>query len=71
MKSPRDSGTAHARGKAHRPEQRLPSTAVSAAIDPDAWFTPGRFALIFGVLVVVCFPQVVFGFETFFFRDFV
>src|ERR1041384_5921597 len=38
--------------------------------DADAWFTTGRFALILGVLMVVCFPQVIFGFETFFFRDY-
>jgi hypothetical protein len=36
----------------------------------DAWFTPGRFAALLGVLIVACFPRVVFGQETFYFRDF-
>lgn len=44
--------------------------ATGAPGAADAWFTPGRFALILAGLIVVCFPGVVFGWETFFFRDF-
>jgi hypothetical protein len=33
-------------------------------------FTPGRFALLLGLLIFGCFPSVIFGRETFFFRDF-
>ncbi len=45
-------------------------TALKVGTDADGWFTPGRFAALLAVLIVACFPQVVFGFETFFFRDF-
>ncbi len=44
--------------------------SATASLDADAWFTPGRFAAILAVLMVACFPQVVFGLKTFFFRDF-
>ncbi len=43
---------------------------LAANQDADGWFTPGRFAAILAALIVVCFPHVVFGFETFFYRDF-
>ena len=36
----------------------------------DACFTPGRFAGLLGVLIVVCFPRALFGLGTFFYRDF-
>ncbi|HKS35713.1 MAG TPA: hypothetical protein VJW76_00885 [Verrucomicrobiae bacterium] len=36
----------------------------------QAWFTPGRFATVLGVLVCLAYPEVVFGNNTFFFRDF-
>ncbi|MDB6021048.1 MAG: hypothetical protein JWQ04_905, partial [Pedosphaera sp.] len=36
----------------------------------DAWFTPGRFALLLGLLIAVCFPLVLGGFETFYAVDF-
>ncbi len=39
-------------------------------LDADGWFTPGRFAALLAVLIVGCFPQVIFGFETFYYRDF-
>ncbi len=44
--------------------------ATGAPGAADAWFTPGRFALMLAGLIVVCFSPVVFGFETFYFRDF-
>src|SRR5579863_10175215 len=50
-----------------RPPSEPATSAPSAA---DHWFTPGRFALVLGALIVVCFPAVVFGFETFWFRDY-
>jgi len=34
------------------------------------WLTPGRFALLLTALVVVSFPQVVAGLQTFVYRDF-
>ncbi len=43
-----------------------PSTRPGA----DDWFTPGKFAALLGLLIIACFPQVVFGLETFFFRDY-
>ncbi len=36
----------------------------------DAWFTPWRFAALLALLIVACFPKVVFGLETFFYRDY-
>jgi hypothetical protein len=33
------------------------------------WFTPGRFAGLLGLLIVVCFPQVVTGLEAFMYED--
>lgn len=34
------------------------------------WFTPGRFALLLGVLFFACFPQIILGLETFAYGDF-
>ena len=34
--------------------------------EADAGFTAGRFAALLAVLIVGCFPKVVFGLETFF-----
>jgi hypothetical protein len=36
----------------------------------DNWLTPGRFALLLGVLVFLAFPQVLLGWETFVIRDY-
>ncbi len=33
-------------------------------------FSPGRFALLLGVLILAAWPQVLLGFEAFFFRDY-
>jgi hypothetical protein len=44
-----------------------PSVRAGAA---DEWLTPGRFALLLGVLVLTSFPGVLFGGATFIFRDF-
>lgn len=38
--------------------------------DASEWFGPGRFALILGLLIVAAYPDVVFGRNTFYFRDF-
>jgi hypothetical protein len=43
---------------------------ASASPNADEWFTPGRFAILLGGLIIVCFPKAVFGLETFFYRDF-
>jgi hypothetical protein len=47
-----------------------PENAAGVAQDTDAWLTPGRFAILLAALIIACFPEVVAGFETFFFRDF-
>src|SRR5437867_1090613 len=36
----------------------------------DAWFKPGRFAVILAFLLVAAFPEVIFGGRTFILRDF-
>ena len=36
----------------------------------DEWFTPRRFASLLALLIVVLFPEVIFGDRTFIFRDF-
>jgi hypothetical protein len=45
-------------------------TQAAAPRGADDWFTPGRFAALLALLIVACFPQVIFGFETFYFRDY-
>ena len=37
---------------------------------PDAWLTSKRFSLMLGLFIVVLFPGVIFGTQTFFFRDY-
>src|SRR3954452_18842024 len=34
------------------------------------WFTPGRFAAFLGLFILCLFPTVLFGAQTFFFRDY-
>lgn len=41
-----------------------------ANANADAWFGPGQFSIFLGLLIVVAFPDVVFGGRTFFYRDF-
>jgi len=36
----------------------------------ESWLTPGRFALVLAAMVLIQFPGVVLGFDTFFFRDY-
>jgi hypothetical protein len=47
-----------------------PKRALAANRDADGWFTPWRFAALLAGLIVLSFPNVIFGFETFFYRDF-
>src|SRR5438132_11562635 len=42
---------------------------VRATVSGD-WLTPGRFALVLGLLIFASFPQVVLGLQTFVVRDF-
>ena len=42
---------------------------LSAEVVAD-WFTPGRFSLILAALILASFPGVLFGTETFFYRDY-
>ena len=49
-----------------RPDPQ-PAPPASAA---DTWLTPGRFALLLGLLVLVSFPEVLLGGRTFVIRDF-
>ena len=44
-----------------------PSITPNAA---DEWLTPGRFALLLGLLITAAFPGVLFGGTTFIIRDF-
>ena len=44
-----------------------PSAGAGTA---DAWLTPGRFALLLGLLIVATFPAVLLGGRTFIIRDF-
>jgi len=44
--------------------------AKSSRFDADAWFTPGRFAVLLAALIIITFFRVVSGQETFFYRDF-
>ena len=48
--------------------QAKPAGKVGA--DAGAWFTPWRFAALLALLIVACFPKVVFGVETFFYKDY-
>jgi hypothetical protein len=50
----------------------LTPAGTQAAARPGAndWFTPGRFAALLALLIIACFPQVIFGVETFYFRDY-
>jgi hypothetical protein len=41
-----------------------------AGTKPDVWFTPWRFAAVLAILIVACFPHVISGLETFFYRDY-
>ncbi len=50
--------------------QSPPAEADLAPPRADAWFGPGRFAILLGLLLVAAFPDVVFGARTFFYRDF-
>lgn len=43
---------------------------ASAGPNADEWLTPGRFAILLGGLIIVCFPKAAFGLESFFYRDF-
>jgi hypothetical protein len=47
-----------------------PAGTRAAQTGVDDWFTPGKFAALLGLLIIACFPQVVFGLETFYFRDY-
>jgi Bacterial membrane protein YfhO len=48
----------------------IPAGTHAAQNGADDWFTPGKFAALLGLLIIACFPQVVFGLETFYFRDY-
>jgi hypothetical protein len=39
-------------------------------VDSDAWLTRNRFALLLGFFILAFFPSVLFGTQTFFFRDY-
>lgn len=44
-----------------------PSGSPAQPTEPAGgdWFTPGRFAIVLGVLICACFPQVILGLEVF------
>jgi hypothetical protein len=47
-----------------------PGRAATPQLTVEDWFTPGRFAALLGVFLAATFAKVIFGQETFFFRDF-
>jgi uncharacterized membrane protein YfhO len=57
-------------------EQRVASAATQPALAPSApqadvdhIFTPGRLALLIGLLMLILFPEVIVGSHAFFYRD--
>lgn len=44
--------------------------AAAPSRDFEAWLTPGRFALLLGGLIFLCFPDVITGAKSFFMGDF-
>jgi hypothetical protein len=49
----------------------VPANDSATGIDPlDDWFTPVRFALLLGLLLVITFPGILAGQQSFFFRDY-
>jgi hypothetical protein len=49
---------------------QLETAPASPARAAAAWLTPGRFALLLGILILTAFPDVLLGRRTFVFRDF-
>jgi hypothetical protein len=49
--------------------QNQPVVSAAPGNPSDDWFIPGRFAALLGLLIVVCFPQVVSGLEAFMYQD--
>ncbi len=47
-----------------------PAGTRAAQTGADDWLTPGKFAVLLGVLILATFFHVVGGLETFFFRDY-
>src|SRR5437762_8899301 len=52
-----------------RPENASVAQSHHAA-SREEWFTPGRFAVLLAVLIIIFFPDVVLGARTFIFRDY-
>jgi hypothetical protein len=48
----------------------LSGSSKTSASGATEWFVPWRFAVLLGVLLIACFPQVVAGLETFAYLDF-
>ena len=48
----------------------LKATGKPAASRPVDWFTPWRFGVFLGLLILATFPQVLTGLETFVVRDY-
>src|SRR6476646_8391014 len=48
----------------------LEDTEIRKEKQGDAWLTPARFALFLGLFILCLFPTVLFGTQTFFFRDY-
>ncbi|EEF58496.1 hypothetical protein [Pedosphaera parvula] len=51
-------------------ETKVSTESSSATHDLGAWFTPGRFAALLGILLFATFPEIITGQATFFYRDF-
>src|SRR5438128_11471076 len=48
----------------------LAAQNTGTSLSADEWFTPGRFAALLGLLLCLTYPDVVFGWGTFFHRDY-
>jgi uncharacterized membrane protein (DUF485 family) len=51
-------------------ETEATTVSNSATQGVEAWFTPGRFAALLGLLISLTFLEVITGQQTFFYRDF-
>lgn len=51
-------------------EAALPRSKELLKLEAQAWFTPGRFALLLVALTFATYPDVILGASTFFYRDF-
>src|SRR5689334_2224731 len=52
------------------PQEIQTRSHTSEATSIENWLTPGRFALLLGFIIAALFPHIIFGSQTFFYRDY-